>query len=211
MSLEETASWLLKMAKISPHEARNAYSALLLIPGWEPLRFVPLIKACKKEWNNSGAKYAEFWDAKTILQKLLCEPLAWQDVQQVRNRAIILLRLLHLCRSIDLARAWRRASPYQGLWLWLQRKGARRPSFEKLMSLTTQNAALQFVCPTAVVLQYVKLTANLAKPGSKLFLSLTPPLRHFRLPQSGGLPSVFSRIWGCLCQCLGPTPPGGLQ
>jgi hypothetical protein len=141
------------------------------------LRFVPLIKACKKEWNTSVAKYADFWDAKAILQKLLCEPLHWQDAQQVRNRAIILLRLLHLCRSIDLARSWRRQSHHQGsLWWWLQRKGARRPAFEKLMDFSSTVPSLQRICPTAVLVQYVMLTSSLAKPGGKLFLSLNPPL-----------------------------------
>ena len=69
MTLEETASWILKMSKVSPHEARNAYSALLLIPGWEALRFVQLIKHCKREWGSSVAKFTDFWDAKTILEK----------------------------------------------------------------------------------------------------------------------------------------------
>ena len=177
------------MSKVSPHEARNAYSALLLIPGWESLRFVQLIKLCKREWGTSVPKYADFWDAKTILGKILCEPLNWHDVQQVRDRAIILLRLLHLCRSIDLARSWRRKSQDHShqVWLWLQRKGARRPTFEKLMNFSAAQPSLSLICPTAVLLQYVKLTSALAKPGSKLFLSLKNPFRPLSASTIGGI------------------------
>ena len=47
LSIEGAAGWLLKLAENSPHEARNAYSALLLVPGWESLKFSALIKKCK--------------------------------------------------------------------------------------------------------------------------------------------------------------------
>ena len=188
MGLDEVASWVLKLSKFAPHEARNAYSGLLLVPGWEPLRFLPLIKAAKKEWNVSVAKYADFWDAKRILLQLLSDPLDWQCVQQVRDRAILLLRVLHLCRSVDLARTWRRRCHWRGgHWLWLQRKGARRPQFEKLIDLKTSNVALAVLCPVTLVLQYVALTAKWAPAGSKLFLSLKAPYTPLSASTIGGI------------------------
>ena len=47
MSFEEVASWLLKMCTSNSNTARNAYSGLLLVPGWNQLKFCPLIKKCK--------------------------------------------------------------------------------------------------------------------------------------------------------------------
>ena len=60
MSLEEVASWILRFAQVEPSKARNAYSCFLHIPGWEHLKFSPLIEPAKKIWNVSGAKYAVF-------------------------------------------------------------------------------------------------------------------------------------------------------
>ncbi len=64
------AGQIQKVALISPSEAKFAYSALLLISGLESLKFSPLLKQCKREWNASIAKYSDFWDAQEVFTKL---------------------------------------------------------------------------------------------------------------------------------------------
>ena len=81
MSLEAVVSFILKFAKFNPFQARNAYSALLLIPGWESLRFAASIKQAKRLWENSGEKYADFWDAESVVEKLRKYPVNWTSVQ----------------------------------------------------------------------------------------------------------------------------------
>ena len=60
MYLEYIALQVLKLNSISPVEARMAYSALLLIPWYESLKFMPFLKQCKQQWNTSTPKYAGF-------------------------------------------------------------------------------------------------------------------------------------------------------
>jgi len=125
MSTEEVFTWLLRFAQVLPHTARNAYSALFLIPGWEFLNFARCIKLAKRLWNVSEAKYADFWDAKSVLQKLQKKnPVNWHSVQQVLERCILILRLFHLCRSINLAQAVRTSATMdQAMYVMLERKG----------------------------------------------------------------------------------------
>ena len=73
----------------------------------------------KRHWENSAARYADFWDPRTILHKLQEIPLDWSSVQQVRDHCIIVLRLFHLCRSIELARALRAQSKLADKQYWL--------------------------------------------------------------------------------------------
>ena len=77
-SMDQVAQMLLLLNALSASQARHAYSACLLIPGLDQLRFHPLLRKCKKEWNHSGEKYATFWDAKKVLEQLLAEPLNWK-------------------------------------------------------------------------------------------------------------------------------------
>ena len=96
MSTEEVSSWILRLAQVEPHQARNAYSAFLMIPGWESIRFTQAIKRAKILWARAGAKCADFWDAESVLRKLALQPLDWFSVQQVRDRAIMMRRIFHL-------------------------------------------------------------------------------------------------------------------
>ena len=107
MSVEDIALQVLNLNSISPVEDRMAFSALLLIPGYESLKFMPFLKQCKQQWNTSTPKYADFWSAETVLQKLVDEPLNWNSFRQVREIFILCSRLLQLTRSIDLHRCWR--------------------------------------------------------------------------------------------------------
>ena len=104
MTLQQMAGNILFLNKYSPAQARNAYSALLLLPGWEQLRFCNLLGACQRTWNSSQSKYTTFWDAEQLLKKLVQEPLDWNSIPQVRDRLIIVSRLFHLSSGSDLAR-----------------------------------------------------------------------------------------------------------
>ena len=47
MTLQQMAGNILFLNKYSPAQARTAYSALLLLPGWDQLRFCNLLGGCK--------------------------------------------------------------------------------------------------------------------------------------------------------------------
>ena len=171
MSLEEVASWILRFAQEQPHRAGNAYSGFLLIPGWEFLKFSQYIKQAKRLWNVSGAKYADFWDAARVVEKLKSQKIDLCNVAQVRDRCILVLRLFHMCRSVDLSQALRVKSKCNGQLYWkLKRKGRARPEFESLMSLPDRELS-----PSFLLQRYVLLTAKIGRPGGPMFLSLTPP------------------------------------
>ena len=85
MTLQQRAGNILFLNKYSPAQARNAYSELLLLPGWEQLRFCSLLTPCKRTWNSSQPNYSTFWDAETPLQKLNQTPLDWNAIVDVRN------------------------------------------------------------------------------------------------------------------------------
>ena len=124
-------------------------------------------------WNVSEAKYADFWDAKSVVQRLKKFPLNWNSVQEVRDRCILVLRLFHLCRSIDLSQASRTSAVQGGSLYWLlKRKGRLRPTFEQLMALPERTMS-----PSCLLLRYVSLTSGQGSPGGPVFVSLHPPYK----------------------------------
>ena len=109
-SLDQVAEHLVLLHGVSVSQARSAYAALLLIPGFDQLRFNPLLCRCKKCWNVSEAQYSHFWSVEILVQKLAREKLDWATVEAVRNRLILCWRLFALHRSVDLARLYRKIS-----------------------------------------------------------------------------------------------------
>jgi hypothetical protein len=173
-TLQQMAGNILFLNKYSPAQARNAYSALLLLPGWEQLRFCNLLGACKRTWNSSQSKYTTFWDAEQLLQKLVQEPLDWNSIPQVRDRLIIVSRLLNLSRSIDLARTWRCQSQVGDvLYVLSQRKNQKRPQWEAFVKLDSPS-----VSPAHLLKRYVAMKAHLVPAGSLLLRQLVPPPFH---------------------------------
>ena len=135
-SLWEIASQLLKLNVFQTHQARNAYSALLLIPGLDQLRFPPLLKQIKRGWNQSVPKYATFWSGSNLLKKLATQALDWTSPSQIRDRLILSWRLVQICRSIDLARLFRKVTMVDGRpFVWIQRKGWTQPRWEEVLCL----------------------------------------------------------------------------
>ena len=170
MSLEAVASWILRFEKQQPFQARSAYSAFLLIPGWEQLRFCTAIRQAKKFWETSGEKYADFWEAEKVLHKLANNPCDWNCVRSVRDRAILCLRLFHLCRSFDLERAQRSHIKLGSQVYWkLQRKKQRSPKWQALMKMESP-----LLSPVHLLHRYVQLTAVQGHPEGPVFLSLPP-------------------------------------
>jgi len=205
MSLEAVASWILRFAKQQPFQARSAYSAFLLIPGWEQLRFCTAIRQAKKFWETSGEKYGDFWDAEKVVLKLASTPCDWSCVRAVRDRAILCLRLFHLCRSVDLARAERSHSKLGSQVYWkLQRKGQKSPKWEALM--TVENPLLS---PVHLLQRYVQLTATQGHPGGPVFLSLTPPFQPLSANSIGRITRTLLCQLGVPVSVFGPHSTRG--
>ncbi len=55
-SIYESAGLLISFNEHNKNEARNTYSALVLLPGWDQLRFSPLIRKSKQAWNSTNQK-----------------------------------------------------------------------------------------------------------------------------------------------------------
>ena len=92
------------------------------------------------------------------------------DVKEVRDRKILVLRLFHLCRSIDLSQALRIRSSCNAQLYWKQKqKGKPRAEFEALLHLP--DATLS---PAFLLCRYVSLTHAQGRPGGPIFLNLNP-------------------------------------
>ena len=189
--MEEVAIFITRMASLSLHEARNAYSACIFIPELDSLRFSKTLQPIKRLWNFSPPKYQDFWDGKDVLQKLATTPINWSSIVQVRDRLIITMRLLHLTRSIDLQRTYRTLSFYdEKLWILIQRKGAHRPSWEEMMSLPEP-----LISPKDLLLHYVTLTCSCA-PGTALLRHLRHPFAPLRANTIGSITKTMLQKFG---------------
>jgi hypothetical protein len=104
-SLDQIAGAVVQLFQFSPAQARNAYSAVLLLPGFEGLRFHKLLVPYKRQWNTNTEKYAAFWDPGPLLCHLALSTIneLKQNLDQLRTQLILCCRLLCLYRSIDLA------------------------------------------------------------------------------------------------------------
>ena len=173
-STNDVAEQILLLYDFSPSDARNAYSACLMLPGFSSLRFSFLLQKCKKQWSRSTPKYCDFWDPSPLLQKLLSIPFSWENLADVRNRLILVLKIFHLMRSIDCARIQRTISFIDNRpFILVQRKGWLSPRWEEIMSFS----ANQKISPWHLLLAYVNLTDRMASPGDPLFLNLKRPFR----------------------------------
>jgi len=71
-SLEDVVDVLLKLNESLPNQARNAFAACLLVPGFEGLRFRPLMLKCRKQWNQSTPRYPKFWNGARVIKIIGC-------------------------------------------------------------------------------------------------------------------------------------------
>ena len=153
-SLSEVASSIVGLHGFSSSLARNAYSAMLLVPGFQQLRFAPLLGPFRKMWNQGAERYAAFWDPTEMVKDLAGSPLkgsdpavcgvhglthcvcTCSDIAALRARLIIVCRLLGLLRSIDLSRVLRAVSFVgDAPFILLQRTGWKTHKWEQIVSI----------------------------------------------------------------------------
>ena len=121
-----------------------------------------------------------------MLQKALAKFQGDYSLRALRDKLILSFRLFLLFRSIDLARTFRKISEVNGQFFVLaQRKGWHTPRWVQVPSLPS----LLDLCPMRALLNYVNASAQLAAPGSPLFISLQPPF----LPLSSNSLSRITR------------------
>ena len=199
MSLDQVAALLVNYNKFSESEARHVFAALLLIPGFEHLRFHPFLKVCKRNWNVSTIKYAEFWDAQQVLQKLVHKPIKWHVIEEVRERLILVCRLLLLFRSIDFSRTLR-----GNMYVLVRRKGQLHHQCDDVMKL-----GLKVISPADLVLRYVELTSGQDVPGSALLLQLHAPYGPLSSNAIGSLTKKALQKLGVDMRHFGPHSTRG--
>ena len=61
LHIAQIAGKLLVFNKCSESQARNAYAALVMVPGFDQLRSTSILSTCKKSWNGTREKYGAFW------------------------------------------------------------------------------------------------------------------------------------------------------
>ena len=200
------ASVLIKLHNVSPSQARQAYSALLMVPGLDQLRFCPLLQPFRKLWFTSNVRYGGFWNPLPLFKKLAMSHVKWDDIQQVRDRLIIVLRLLHLMRSFDLSQVMRKVCFIDDApMVWLKRKGWKEHRWVEVLRTCSRCAPSSVsssslgmfsssqMCPWCLLKRYVHLTSGLVPQGSSLFRSLRSP---FPPLSANAIGSVTKKIFG---------------
>ena len=150
------------MFRISPAQARNAYSACLLLPGvGGGLRFHPLLGPYKKIWNTNTQKYGVFWDPTPVLMALAEAPPP-KSIADIRLQFILCSRLLCLYRSSDLSNLKRTVSVLSGApFIKIKRKGQKFAKWERMVSFPE----IPHISPFHLLQKYVELTRSQGKPG----------------------------------------------
>ena len=139
ISISDVAGLLLELHHVSPSQARNAYSACLLFPQWQGLKFSILLKTVKRSWYKSEPRYATFYDATSVFCKFPSQLLDRTNVESVRLRLILVWRFLGLYRGVDLSRVYRVVSVVDGQGMVVvRRKGQNNVKFEKVLSLADE-------------------------------------------------------------------------
>lgn len=69
-STNQVVESILQLNTTSVSQARNAYSAVMLLPNMGGVRFNPLLSRAKRAWNTNVEKYGSFWDCQPALSSL---------------------------------------------------------------------------------------------------------------------------------------------
>ena len=72
------ADAIIQIFQVSVAQARNAYSASLLLPSLSQLRFVSLLSPYKRIWNRNVEKYGDFYDVWPVLLQLA--QISWAEL-----------------------------------------------------------------------------------------------------------------------------------
>jgi len=183
--LDQVADALVQLFQLSFAQARNAYAAMLLIPGFGALRFHSLSTPYKKEWNKNTEKYSYFWDPMPALAALASTAspacvfqrehyISFGDLSALRSRLVFCARVLGLYRSVDLANLKRTVS-IQGSnpFIKIKRKGQKIHKWERMASLPH----FPQISPFYLLQATVAATRSQGKPGVPVFLALRLPYK----------------------------------
>jgi hypothetical protein len=208
-SSDELADAIVQLFQFSPAQARNAYSAVLLLPGvGMGVRFHPLLTPYKRRWNTNVEKYGVFWDPLPILRAMAQTPLAAlkADLRTLRAHLIVTCRLLCLYRSIDLANLRRCVSVVDGIpFIQIKRKGRRCFKWERVVSLPQ----IPQVSPFHLIQEYVALTRRQAKSGGPVLLTLKAPFRPLKADSVASVTKGFLESHGVCSSVWGPHSTRG--
>ena len=107
-----------------------------------------------------------------------------QEAGPLRDRLLLLLRLLSLHRSVDLSRTLRTASTMnQNFFVLVKRKGWTSYRWEEVPQVSGEPD----ICPVTIMKRYVSVTSGQGPPGGHLFLSLVPPYKPLTANTLGSL------------------------
>ena len=92
-TVAELSSVVCDLSTVSASHAANAYSAFLLFSHLHMLRYDEVVKRPRKQCIAAAPKYASFFDAFALLQRLVNERLNKLSVSQVRDRLCMIWHL----------------------------------------------------------------------------------------------------------------------
>ena len=90
-SPENVAAGIIRLFSYSAAQARNAYSAVLLLFQLASLRFLSILQPYKRQWNKSVSRYGTFWDSAPLVQQLAGLPVP--GLNTLRNQLLIAIKL----------------------------------------------------------------------------------------------------------------------
>ena len=152
----------------SAAQARNLYASLLALPALEQLKFENSLKCAKRAWNSAKPKYDLYFGVETILHGFI-KGASPEMEEEVRQRCIVLLRLVCLFRGIDLERSHRNIDCRQQPWmLESMRKGRSYWARYPIPCIWPREVNPQVWLDT-----YLEMTSDYQ--GSSLFVSLPSP------------------------------------
>ena len=202
-STDQVVDCIVQIFQVSPSQARNAYSALLLLPGVGGFRFHPLLTPYKRMWNQNVEKYGHFWDPTPVLHTLMLNdmPLLHSNISLLRTQLILCCRLLCLYRSHDLSQLRRTVSVLgQKIpFIKSKRKGQKIHKLERMLSISE----CPQISPFHLLQAYVDLTKDQGHVGGPVLLTLNAPFRAISADTVGSITKRFlnengipSNIWG---------------
>ena len=175
--LDAFGGLLLELHAVSHSQACNAYSALLLVPGFHDVKYHPLLKHAKKQWNKHSPRYAAFWDPVPVFLAFLNTSYDVKYNAHARIPLILLWRFLGLFTSINFSRTRRQISSIgEHRFVVVRRKNKPDYRWEEILVLR-----LDAWSPWHALCTYVGLTAPLAAPSSALLIALHRPYQPFEL------------------------------
>ena len=173
----EVVQGILKMSVESLSEAKMAYSASLLVPGFEAVRFSHLLTPLKRRWGDSTPKYAMVYDCQPMLKELASKAtIACMSLMELRLHTILALRFCNLYRGCDLQNMIRELCWVQNsCFVKVKRKGWTSHRLEEIISVPSAPN----ISPWHLLMNYVHRTkCFVPQGGGQCLWGCTPPISH---------------------------------